>query len=336
MAENRIHEILTEASTSDVPAADRMYARHVERLRGVAERDARGESPCQLAALLSNWAGVKEAIGSFDEAASLLREAAAILEASLGEDSGERWRETLAVAYLNLGTAYHKMRDEGSAVDAWMTCVRRCMEWDAVQEGPPLLEPLGRGSVALAYHEARSGNYKGALARLGGVETAVRKWGGDNTPGIEAVLASVADLRGQIDAHRQHDRKLSPRMEAAVLADKALALREKGQVAEALEHYRRALDLDPDDADIWVNYGAACDAAGDDGVARQAFDKAVCLAPDNATAWHNKGAILFQQGRYEEALPALEKAYALGHQASMNAVARCRGMLRRLAREKGR
>jgi tetratricopeptide (TPR) repeat protein len=67
----------------------------------------------------------------------------------------------------------------------------------------------------------------------------------------------------------------------------------------------------------------------------EAFDKALELAPKNAVAWHNKGAILFQQERYAEALPALERAYALGHPSSMAAVAKCRGMLRRRSREQG-
>ena len=140
-------------------------------------------------------------------------------------------------------------------------------------------------------------------------------------------LANALKMRQQLaqDTRRQ---------EADKWAAEALALREKGQVSDSLVHYRKALQLDPNDADIWVNYGAACGAAGDDRGALEAFDRAAVLVPDNATAWHNKGAVLFQQERYEDALPALEKAYALGHQSSMNAVAKCRGMLRRLAREK--
>jgi serine/threonine protein kinase/tetratricopeptide (TPR) repeat protein len=332
-AEGHVQDMLAEASANDSHLADGMYAKYANRLRQITVTDALGESPRQLAESLSDWAGVKEALGRPDEAVSLLREAVGVIEGRIDEGSS-RLRETFVMAHFNLGTALNKMGDDSSAWGAWETCEHHCIRWRAIQKGPPLLEWLGRASVALAYQLARRGDSAGAMTRLADVERAMLQWRGDKTRAIDAVLENVAGLREQIETNQKHDEHRRVQKEAFRLAEKALALRQKDQLIDALAHYRKALNLAPNDSDIWVNYGAACSAANDESEALKAFNRAVILAPGDATAWHNKGAILFQKGRFDEALPAFERAHSLGDEPSSIWLAKCRGMQRRQAREK--
>lgn len=130
---------------------------------------------------------------------------------------------------------------------------------------------------------------------------------------------------------RERVKRDMSRQEADKWAQEALELRETGRIEEALSRYRKALAFDPDDADIWTNYGAACAAGNDAAAALEAFDRALTIAPKNAVAWHNKGAVLGPQGRFREALAAFQQAVALGHTESKMGVERCQRVLQRRA-----
>ena len=76
---------------------------------------------------------------------------------------------------------------------------------------------------------------------------------------------------------------------------------------EAIEYYKKAIELKPDDAVAWINKGVALRELDQDKKALKAFDKATKLEPDNAVAWINKGHTLNKLGRDEEANKALDK-----------------------------
>lgn len=92
--------------------------------------------------------------------------------------------------------------------------------------------------------------------------------------------------------------------------DLATTMRELGMAEDAVAHYKRALELMPDDADSLIGLGAAqCDA----GKLRDAINtlkKAVAAHPDSGRAFANLGVALEAEGRDEEAVSAYAKAVA--------------------------
>ncbi|HMC62978.1 MAG TPA: tetratricopeptide repeat protein, partial [Candidatus Solibacter sp.] len=60
-----------------------------------------------------------------------------------------------------------------------------------------------------------------------------------------------------------------------------------GKFAEALPHFRRAAELEPDNAAFLINLGAALASAGDLAGAVPAFERALEVDPSNAVAREN-------------------------------------------------
>jgi len=61
----------------------------------------------------------------------------------------------------------------------------------------------------------------------------------------------------------------------------------------------------------WHNKGVSLRRLGRDEEALRAYRRAVEIEPDDALAWNNKGVSLRRLGRHEEALRAFERAYEL-------------------------
>lgn len=79
---------------------------------------------------------------------------------------------------------------------------------------------------------------------------------------------------------------------------------------EARDAYRRALDLDPEHADAWVNLGRLLHEAGDPRTAAQHYRKAIELQPGNVIALFNLGVALEDLRMPEEAILAYRTALA--------------------------
>ncbi len=122
------------------------------------------------------------------------------------------------------------------------------------------------------------------------------------------------------------------------------ALREQGQLAEAVTQYQQALRIKPDYAEAHNNLGAALREQGQLAEAVTQCQEALRLKPDFAEAHNNLGNALWEQGqlaeavaRYQEAL-RLNPDYAEAHSNLGNAlkeqgrlaeaVAQCREALR--------
>jgi tetratricopeptide (TPR) repeat protein len=86
------------------------------------------------------------------------------------------------------------------------------------------------------------------------------------------------------------------------------AEREASSPAEAIEAYRRALELDCDLADAHVNLGRLYHLTGERGKAEAHYRDAVRLAPDDPTPHFNLGVLMEEQGRREEAVHAYRQA----------------------------
>jgi tetratricopeptide (TPR) repeat protein len=80
--------------------------------------------------------------------------------------------------------------------------------------------------------------------------------------------------------------------------------------------YRRALDRNPDNPPIWVQYGHALKESGDPAEAERAYRAALSYAPGVADTHLQLGHALKLQGKTEEARAAYLRAFALDQSLS--------------------
>jgi tetratricopeptide (TPR) repeat protein len=85
-------------------------------------------------------------------------------------------------------------------------------------------------------------------------------------------------------------------------------LEERGDLAAALTHYRRAVELGPKDGDAWYALANALRASGDAADAERAYLTAAGLMLDPWQAYMGLGYIYLQQGRPGNAVPVLRLA----------------------------
>jgi tetratricopeptide (TPR) repeat protein len=86
------------------------------------------------------------------------------------------------------------------------------------------------------------------------------------------------------------------------------ALSHKGQLDEAMAHFQKAVDLNPNYAEAHNNLGIALAEKGRaaDGIAE--FQKALAIDPGNFDAHSNLGEALLREGRLDEAIIQYQKA----------------------------
>ena len=87
-----------------------------------------------------------------------------------------------------------------------------------------------------------------------------------------------------------------------------LALASRGQVDEAIAHYRQALDIKPDYAEAHINLGNALADRGQFDEAIAHYRQALEIKPDNVDAHYNLGLALAGRGQVDEAITCFRKA----------------------------
>ena len=90
-------------------------------------------------------------------------------------------------------------------------------------------------------------------------------------------------------------------------------LAEAGQHEKAIKAYKKALEVDGENAETLSNLGAAYHAKGNLDKAKASLTRACELAPDNITALNHLGNILSAAGEHEKAIGVLLKAQSLDH-----------------------
>jgi tetratricopeptide (TPR) repeat protein len=85
----------------------------------------------------------------------------------------------------------------------------------------------------------------------------------------------------------------------------------QGRVDEAVEHFQKALALDPEPAIFHVGLGTAYSRKGWGNEAMIHFQKAVAIEPGLANAQYDLGCNLVRAGQLDEALIHLQKALAI-------------------------
>ena len=91
----------------------------------------------------------------------------------------------------------------------------------------------------------------------------------------------------------------------------ALALHQRGQLAEAERLYREILRLDPDDFDSTHLLGVIFVQRGQLLEGEQLIARALWLDPNDPAALYNRGSVLVDLRRFDEALASYDKAVAL-------------------------
>jgi len=119
-------------------------------------------------------------------------------------------------------------------------------------------------------------------------------------------LASI-DL-GELELAEAHYREsLAIEPQPAIHNDLGFVLEREGMAEEAVEQYRKALELDPELASAHYNLAAFLARSGDYAEAERHFRAALAKQPDTR-AYTGLGIVLRQQGRTDEAIASLRKA----------------------------
>ncbi len=99
-----------------------------------------------------------------------------------------------------------------------------------------------------------------------------------------------------------------PALDSRPLFMQALTAQRRGDTNRAKELYARALERDPQNADLYNNIGMLYKSTGESDRAEDAYRHAVSLNPKLAAAWSNLGVLLSERGRRKEAIGALQQA----------------------------
>ncbi|HUY90883.1 MAG TPA: FkbM family methyltransferase [Pirellulales bacterium] len=93
--------------------------------------------------------------------------------------------------------------------------------------------------------------------------------------------------------------------------DESRRLHQAGRVSHAEQLYRRILEFDAEQPQVWYLLGAACQALGMPDDAIEAFGQSVARRPQHAESHNHLGVVLAQQQRLEEAISHFRQAAAL-------------------------
>ncbi len=211
---------------------------------------------------------------------------------SLPADSIARIEERFLDAYsfLRAGMANERTGNYPMAVEAY----RRGLAVEP--ENVELLNALG---FAL-FQQGRSRDAVVALQKA--VRVDPKHWKSHNN----MALASV-DL-GELEVAEAHYREsLAIEPQPAIYNDLGFVLERQGLTDEAVEMYRRSLELDPKTASAHYNLAAYLSRQGDHRAAERHFRAALELKP-GAQTYTGLGIVLWEQGRVDEAIASLYDA----------------------------
>jgi protein O-mannosyl-transferase len=129
-------------------------------------------------------------------------------------------------------------------------------------------------------------------------------------------LGTVLLQKGQLDEAIVHFRKaleIAPD-HADARANLGSGLLQKGDVDEAIAQYNKALEIKPDYAEVHYDLGNALLLKGqlDEAVAH--YKKTLESEPANSDVYNNLGLVLLQQGQVEEAIADYQKALEINPQ----------------------
>lgn len=106
---------------------------------------------------------------------------------------------------------------------------------------------------------------------------------------------------------------MSDWLDAEGHADRALEMFERGRWAEAESELRKALSLNPDQAEWHYNLGLTLEAAGRDAEALNCYERSIDLSPDQPEPLVAAGVVCNRLQRYQTAVTWLDAVLAIDH-----------------------
>ena len=135
-----------------------------------------------------------------------------------------------------------------------------------------------------------------------------------------SILAKTHAARGSIYANkREYDLAIADWTKAIELApedadvynSRGVAYTEKSDFAAAVEDFNKVIELDPEDAGAYCNRGIAYAGQSDFGSAIADYNKAIELDPENVYAYNNRGVAYTDQSDFGSAITDYNKAIEL-------------------------
>jgi tetratricopeptide (TPR) repeat protein len=128
-------------------------------------------------------------------------------------------------------------------------------------------------------------------------------------PELLHLMALVCLNAGQLDhAVEWASRAIGTLPKASYLTTLGAALLRLERPEEAVQAFEKAVQLKPDDADLWRHRGNALFKAGRSGEALPCFQRAAELNPVDADSAYRAGVLLKEEGRLPEALVYLDRS----------------------------
>lgn len=84
-----------------------------------------------------------------------------------------------------------------------------------------------------------------------------------------------------------------------------------GQYSKAIASYDKAIAIEPDYTDAWINRGNILEEHGRDTEATESYGKAIAINQNYAEVWSNRGWALGELGQHAEALVSFNKAIVI-------------------------
>jgi tetratricopeptide (TPR) repeat protein len=128
-------------------------------------------------------------------------------------------------------------------------------------------------------------------------------------PELLHLMASICLKAGEYDhAVEWASRAIRQEAKSSYLATLGAALTRLGRQEEALQVFDKAVQLKPDDADLWWQMGSALGDASRSAEALLCFKHAVELDPGHGEATYRAGVLLKDEGHFDEALTYLDRS----------------------------
>jgi tetratricopeptide (TPR) repeat protein len=117
------------------------------------------------------------------------------------------------------------------------------------------------------------------------------------------------------EVEKQEKRKQAS-AEVQSLFDAGLKLAAEGKHEEAIAEFKKALEKDNEQANIWANMADSYSKMGKDAEAVETFKKAIAIRPNEAALYTNMGVVLSKMGKNAESQEAFKKAAELNPASS--------------------
>lgn len=139
------------------------------------------------------------------------------------------------------------------------------------------------------------------------------------------ILSEVGETEAATYSFQQSLEYAPPEMAHLPLFNLGNALQELGQNGDAIQCFDAVIQLNPEDADAYINKGRLIDDAGDHKEALKLYKKALSISPKDSIAWSNSGNSLTNLRKFDEALKCYDKAlkYDPNNEAAQVARKKC-------------